>query len=87
MPAQDHACRVCGLLYDEPTWGADGCTPLFEICPCCGVEFGYEDCTPASTERYRKKWISEGCAWFRPDDRPADWDLSNQLKNVPPAFR
>lgn len=53
-------CRVCGLKYEEPPWGFDGKTPSFEICQCCGVEFGYEDATVVGVNRYRKKWISSG---------------------------
>ena len=36
-------CRVCGLLSSDPPWGYDGVSPTFDFCPCCGVEFGYED--------------------------------------------
>ena len=35
------ACRVCGKVQDDPTWGEDGKTPTFDICDCCGVQFGY----------------------------------------------
>lgn len=46
-PMIDHQynCRVCGLRLEEPPWGRDGATPLFEIRPCCGVRFD-EDSTP-----------------------------------------
>jgi hypothetical protein len=33
---------VCGLEQGELPWGADGATPSFAICDCCGVEFGLE---------------------------------------------
>lgn len=38
-----NVCRVCGAKQLEPPWGNDGLTPSYEICDCCGVEFGYED--------------------------------------------
>jgi hypothetical protein len=35
-----YCCRICGLKQDFKPWGEDGKTPAFEICSCCGVEFG-----------------------------------------------
>lgn len=53
-----HSCIICGY-YDEEflPWGLDGEFPLYEICPCCGAESGYEDFTLESTIHYRDKWI------------------------------
>lgn len=56
-------CRVCGYESDVPPWGEDG-LPLFDICPCCGVEWGYEDALPAGVKQYRENWISRGAPWF-----------------------
>lgn len=37
-------CHVCGYpLGDYNPWGDDGKTPTYDICPCCGVEWGNED--------------------------------------------
>jgi hypothetical protein len=80
-------CRVCGLRQESPPWGEDGRTPNFEICACCGVEFGYEDAQAASVRRYRNAWLGRGTPWFRPADRPAGWMLEPQLQNVPEEFR
>lgn len=54
-----HTCRVCGY-YDKELlpWGEDGETPTFEICPCCNVEFGYEDVQLSSIKSYREKWMN-----------------------------
>lgn len=79
-------CRVCGLKYEEPPWGIDGKAPSFEICECCGVEFGYEDGTVTAVKRYREKWISSGAEWFKRKFKPRDWDLKQQLANVPQAY-
>ncbi len=75
-------CKVCGLLLDEAPWGEDGETPSFEICDCCGVEFGYEDSTIESIKRYREMWIKSGTKWFNAKKRPSVWSLKEQLKNV-----
>lgn len=37
-------CRVCGLDQGFKPWGEDDQTPTFDLCNCCGVQFGYEDC-------------------------------------------
>ena len=82
----DHTCRVCGLANEEPPWGPDGRLPTFDICDCCGVEFGYEDNSPASTRAYRQRWLGLGASWFSPKDRPDLWELDAQLRRVPEGF-
>lgn len=78
-------CPICG--YDglsEPAW--DGENPSHEICPSCGIEFGYEDMKPPRHLRHlelREAWIQRGMPWFsksRPP--PPAWDPSQQLQNV-----
>lgn len=77
-----HNCRVCGLYIEELPWGEDGNCPTYEICPCCGVEFGNEDYTIQSVKEYREDWIKKGANWFEPDEKPKNWNLENQLKDV-----
>ena len=87
MPnSEAHRCRVCGLLLEEPPWGLDGRTPLFNFCPCCGVEFGYQDATPLGARRFREAWLASGAQWEDPQLRPAIWDVLEQLRNVPKDF-
>lgn len=76
-------CRVCGLQQPHPQYGNDGKSPTYEICDCCGVEFGYEDLTRKSVMGYRKRWIEEGCKWFDPEAKPSDWNFNDQMRNVP----
>lgn len=80
-------CRVCGYLLDSPPWGDDGRTPNFEICPCCGVEFGYEDGTVDSARKYRDTWIANGATWFEQKLMPNEWNLLLQLDALPKEFR
>lgn len=87
MPS-DHIyrCRVCGLRLTEPPWGIDGKSPSHDICECCGVEHGYEDCNLAAVKQFRAKWLAGGAKWFQPSMKPASWSAEEQLKNVPPDF-
>lgn len=80
------ACRVCGRIYEGLPWGEDGKTASFEICPCCGVEFGYEDSLPESVRGYRAIWLAGGSNWFDRKLRPQDWSLDAQLAQIPPEF-
>jgi hypothetical protein len=79
-------CRVCGVLNLDPPWGTDGRTPLYEFCPCCGVEHGYQDATPAAARRFRGDWIAAGAPWDEPSLKPEGWDLTDQLSYVPVQF-
>lgn len=84
---QARFCRVCGFESDDPPWGLDGLTPTFEICPACGVEYGYEDATPVGVRRYREKWLAAGSRW---SDRTVAEDglgVAEQLQRVPEEYR
>lgn len=85
---KNHTCRVCGLYYDNwMPWGKDGKTPSFSFCGCCGVEWGVKDFTLKSLKKYRKKWLNGNPnKWFCPEEKPKNWDISIQLKNIPEEF-
>jgi hypothetical protein len=88
MPSSDlYRCRACGWLLNEPPWGIDGHSPNFDYCPCCGVEFGYQDATPAGARKYREEWLKRGAPWNIPAEKPSGWVLEEQLKEVPAKFR
>jgi hypothetical protein len=80
-------CRVCGLDQSEPPWGEDGRLPTFEICDCCGIEFGYEDATPDGVRAARNRWLARGAPWFNPKARPPGWDIAVQMHNIPSRAR
>ena len=78
-----YICHVCGYSnLDEPPYGLDGSIASFDICPCCGVEFGYEDCQLSSYERYKNEWIISGSNWFDEELKPSNWNLEKQLSNI-----
>ena len=71
-------CPVCGFgPYSPPYSSADELRHSFDICPCCGCEYGYDD-----NEEHFDRWESTGCAWFTQSERPPDWNLSSQLMNI-----
>jgi len=79
-------CPICG--YDkllEPPYDEFG-IGSYEICACCGFEFGYTDEDENFTfESYRKEWIDKGCLFSYRKDKPEIWSLEvafKQLKNL-----
>lgn len=86
MHGSGNYCRVCGYELSASPWGEDGKSPTWEICPCCGAEFGYEDCTRASARKMREQWISSGKKWFEECEKPTDWNYEEQSVNVPDDF-
>ncbi len=81
MKDEIYCCRVCGLEHEIPPWGEDGQTPIFEICGCCGVTFGYQDITLEYVKRFREEWLKKGGGWTNPKERPPDWMLEEELRS------
>lgn len=81
-----HYCRVCGLYIDNKPWGDDGYTPSFEICPCCGAEFGYDDYNVQLLKEYRRKWIDGGYKWTLPEEKSLNWNVKEQIENISEEF-
>ena len=81
-------CPVCGFdKLGEPPYAHDkGSLPIFEICFCCGYQFGYDDTNLGLTfEAYRKKWINDGFSYHLEEDKPEGWDekmMQKQLRHI-----
>lgn len=78
-----YTCHVCGYPdLDEPPRSGNEKIPSFDICDCCGIQFGYEDSNESNVIEYRKKWIESGGEWFNKQKRPKEWSMIEQLKNI-----
>ena len=84
-----HYCRVCGLFQGKNyfPWGEDGHSPTFDICLCCGAEFGFDDCFPEAVKEFREEWLKSGAHWRFAKFKPKNWSLQEQLKNIPHEFK
>ena len=85
-----HTCPVCGYPglgqepYREDTGGS------FEICPSCGIQFGYHDETGGDSARqaelyrvWRQRWIDGGMVWDKGRTEPPSlWNPLEQLKRI-----
>jgi hypothetical protein len=67
-----YACPVCGYDLEYPPED-------FNICPSCGVEFGYETAGRSFFE-LRQEWIESGAQWAsRVDTPPKNWNPWAQM--------
>ena len=82
-----NCCPVCGFGLGFRPWNED--SPSDEICPCCGIQFGYSDCAGGDINRrqqlyreWRERWIGQGMQWKSVGERPAGWNAVQQLQNI-----
>jgi hypothetical protein len=81
-------CPVCGYELDFEPWRGE--SPSDEICPCCFIQFGYDDSTSGNlSERvniylhWRNEWIKAGMPWRgRGINPPENWNPEEQLQRV-----
>ena len=70
-----YLCPVCGYGMEDPP--SD-----FNICSCCGTEFGYHDAN-SSTATLRATWLRGGAKWWSPTDPiPDGWDPYAQVSDL-----
>jgi hypothetical protein len=80
MKGTNYLCLVCGYNgLKEPPYDKHG-APSYEICPCCGFEFGFEE--QGNMVHFRKEWIKKGAQWFTPVAKPVPWDFKKQLAKL-----
>ncbi len=80
-------CPICGCHELEkpprsPTTGGS-----YEICPCCGFEFGYDDDDQGiSDAEWRRRWVAKDMRWWSRARRPPPgWDPIEQLRRLASA--
>lgn len=81
-PAPQAVISTVKPPYSE-TWG----TASYEVCTCCGYEFGYDDDPGGgqgglSFAAYLRNWCNDGMNWLAPSARPQNWSLAQQLKDA-----
>ena len=82
MSKDNYICPVCGFKgLKEVPYGHNN--PSYEICPCCGFEFGFDSAGNKDLFiKFRQRWIKNGAQWFIQKLKPEHWDLKEQLRNV-----
>jgi hypothetical protein len=90
-------CLVCGFRQEEAPWSIIDKEeyPSFEICLCCGTQFGYHDAIRSvgdvvlTVKRYAKlrdDWVRSGMLYKSFDDpsnpQPNNYNPLEQLKSI-----
>jgi|CXWL01.1.fsa_nt_gi hypothetical protein len=71
-------CPVCGFgPFPEPYISVQEIRYSFDICDCCGCEYGYSD-----NERHFNNWVAAECPWSNPRAKPAHWSLATQINHI-----
>ena len=81
-------CPVCGFTLDRPAWNEHG--PSDEICPSCGIQFGYDDAAGGDEKQqhevyreWRQRWIVGGMKWHSVGiPKPTGWNPAQQVRKV-----
>ncbi len=71
---QINHCPVCGFKSDENYASVYELRCSYDICECCGCEYGYDDDIV-----FYDNWVKDGCIWFNPKIKPKDWSLKSQV--------
>lgn len=81
------SCPACGFDLGFEPWTKGEAS--FEICPCCGIQFGCDDAEPSKRAQlhaeWRQRWIAEGMLWWSGRGEPADWNALEQVRRVAPG--
>lgn len=76
----DHTCIVCGYPHLTEAPRLKGGGGSFEICPCCGFQFGVDDDDRGITHAAaRAAWVKHGMKWHSRNAPPAGWNPKVQL--------
>jgi hypothetical protein len=86
----DHGnlCPICGYDLRQPAWVDD--SPSDEICPSCGIQFGYADVKSrregtedAFYHGWRACWLTHGAHWSsKVRTAPIGWSGKEQVARL-----
>lgn len=84
--AIDTLCSVCGYDLGFEAWRGESSSD--EMCPSCGIQFGYQDAGRTVEDRepiyaeWRLRWVQEGAPWRSVGPSHKGWDPREQLKRL-----
>jgi hypothetical protein len=84
---KSYNCPACGFPLGFEPWSGE--SPSDEICPCCGIQFGYNDAAFGNPQRrselhenWRKQWTAKGMPWSSVGQpAPKSWNPAQQLQH------
>jgi len=77
-------CPACGYPYLNNPHHREPGGASYEICPSCGIQFGYDDDDLGiSYLVWRERWIANGMLWFSKSITPPNnWNAEVQLNQM-----
>jgi hypothetical protein len=85
-PPYEHLPPPPWFNHGLPPYSQRYGAPSYEVCACCGFEFGNDDepgtASPQTFAAYLTDWIGKGCVWFDPQLKPEGWNLESQLNKA-----
>lgn len=71
-------CPICGCVgqFSPPYKTQTDLMCSYDICRCCGFEFGLDD-----ENTYFEEWLADGAEWLSEKYKPENWSLDEQLEN------
>jgi GMP synthase-like glutamine amidotransferase len=86
LPAWDGLTNPVSAQGRKPPYSQYFGEPSYEVCPCCGFEFGNDDepemgVAGDSLEHSFERWYRKGCSWFDPNKEPSGWSVKKQLND------
>ncbi len=76
--SSQYPCPVCDFLLDEEPWKED-LGGSYEICPSCGVQFGYTDFAADNIERRKRIYQAWKIVWIENGRMPLDNEQTKKL--------
>lgn len=74
---KDILCPVC-----ECNFGVDEWKDSFDICPQCGIQFGYEDCAGGDKEYQKRIYHEWKVEWIKNDSQEKWMPTSEEVKDI-----
>lgn len=77
-----HRCPSCGydisdsFLWDNPKVESD-------FCDCCGISFKRGPMPIEEARTYRNSWLQHPLLWRNPKAIPQEWNLEDQVSQIP----
>ena len=85
-PAYERLTSNVLIRGASPPYSAVWGMPSYEVCCCCGFEFGNDDepgtSEPISFEQSLAQWKQNGEQWFDVKKRSPGWTLTEQLSKA-----
>ncbi len=68
MELSENQCPSCAYDLGFRAWDSE--SPSLEICPSCGIQFGYDDMAGGDVQKRKKLYVNWKAAWNANERQP-----------------